>query len=79
MPPVEKIVQEMRQSPSNIRFKDALKVCEHYFGPPRISGSHIRFQTPWRDMPSINMQSDKGSAKPYQIRQLIKALNRLDR
>jgi hypothetical protein len=55
---------------------DALKVAEHYFGEPRISGSQHIFKTPWAGDPRINLQKAKGrDAKPYQVRQLLAAID----
>ena len=34
---VEKIIENMRANPRNVRFQDAVKVATHYFGEPRIS------------------------------------------
>jgi len=47
VPSIAKILVSMRVNPRNIRFEDLAKVCEHYFGPPRIAGgSHAVFKTP---------------------------------
>jgi len=32
---------------------------------------------PWKGDPRINLQSFKGKAKPYQIKQLLKAVEKL--
>jgi hypothetical protein len=75
---VEHLVAEMRDNPRSVRFLDALKVASHYFGEPRISGSHHIYKTPWAGDPRINLQEDKsGDAKPYQVRQIIAAIDRL--
>lgn len=69
----------MRRAPANVRYADLRKVCEHYFGPPRQVGtSHAVFQTPWRGDPRVNIQSDHGKAKPYQVRQVLKAIERTE-
>ena len=48
-----------------------LKVCEHYFGEARSSGSsHAVFKTPWAGDPRVNIQNDHGKAKEYQVRQV---------
>ena len=63
---------------SEIRFADLYKVCEHYFGKPRNSGSsHYIFKTPWPGDPRINIQNERGNAKKYQVRQVLSALARL--
>ena len=74
---VEKLVSEMRVSPRSVRFSDALKVAEHFFGAPRTVGSHYVFKMPWPGDPRINLQRDGNAAKPYQVRQLLAAIDRL--
>lgn len=74
---MESIVAAMRNSPQNIGFNDLHKVCEHYFGDPRQSGSsHAVFKTPWPGDPRVNIQNDKGKAKAYQVRQVLKAIDK---
>jgi hypothetical protein len=69
----------MRQNPKGIRFSDLKKVCEHYFGAPRRSGtSHCIYKTPWPGDPRVNIQSHKGKAKAYQVRQVLLAIDRLE-
>jgi len=36
---VEKILEQMRSEPANVRFADLQRVCESFFGKPRQSGS----------------------------------------
>ena len=74
---IAKIVEMMRAKPQSIRFSDLQKVCEHYFGEPRqTSGSHAVFKTPWPGDPRVNIQNDKGRAKAYQVRQVLKAIEK---
>lgn len=78
MSDIEKIVGQMRKAPTNVRFADLKKVCEAYFGKPRQSGSsHAVYKTPWQGDPRVNIQSDKGKAKAYQVRQVLLAIDRL--
>lgn len=74
---VDQIVRLQTQRQA-IRFSDLLKICREYFGEPRIKGSHHIFKTPWPGDPRLNLQSDKGKAKPYQVEQVIAALTKLD-
>jgi hypothetical protein len=75
---VDRMVESMRANPTNIRFADLQRVCEHYFGPPRQHGSsHLVFKTPWPGDPRVNIQNEKGRAKPYQVRQVLKAIDKL--
>ena len=76
---VDDIVGQMRHNPKSIRFADACRVCDHYFGQPRQKGSsHRVYKTPWQGDPRVNIQNDKGKAKAYQVRQILKALERLE-
>jgi len=75
---VEKILEQMRSEPANVRFADLQRVCESFFGKPRQSGSsHAVYKTPWPGNPRVNIQNDKGKAKPYQVRQVLLAIERL--
>jgi len=77
VPSVDKIVKAMRANPQGIAFNDLRTVCEHYFGRPRQGGSsHIVFKTPWPGDPRVNIQNDKGKAKAYQVRQVLKAIDK---
>jgi hypothetical protein len=75
---IERQLAGMRSNPQSTSFSDALKVAAHYFGEPRISGSHHIFKTPWAGDPRINLQKAKGGdAKPYQAWQLLAAIDLL--
>jgi hypothetical protein len=66
-------------NPQNTRFNVLLGICKKEFGKPRISGSHHIFKTPWVGDPRLNLQRDGAMAKPYQVKQVIAALERLER
>jgi fructose-specific component phosphotransferase system IIB-like protein len=36
----------------------------------------VVFKTPWRGDPRVNIQNDKGKAKAYQVRQVLKAIDK---
>ncbi|MDY7102933.1 MAG: toxin HicA [Actinomycetota bacterium] len=76
---VDKLVAAMRNAPQNVSYNDLRAVCIHFFGDPRQSGtSHAVFKTPWPGDPRVNIQkSGGGAAKPYQVRQVLKAIDRL--
>jgi hypothetical protein len=79
MPNVTDIIVDMKHNPRGIRFSDLCKVCEHYFGEARQSGSsHRVYKTPCQGDPRVNIQNDKGKAKAYQVRQVLKAIDRLE-
>jgi len=78
MPSIEDILESMRSNPGAIRFSDLCRVCDTWFGEPRQRGtSHRVYRTPWVGDPRVNIQSDKGKAKAYQVRQVLKAVERL--
>ena len=66
------------KNPKNVQFNDILQICIKYFGKPRIKGSHHIFKTPWKGDPRINIQKDGKMAKPYQVKIVVKALNKLE-
>ena len=75
---IEKTLVQMNRNPKTIRFSDLCRVCDQYFGPARQSGSsHKVYKTPWSGDPRVNIQNDKGMAKAYQVRQVLKAIERL--
>jgi hypothetical protein len=78
MSTVEKILEQMRTEPANVRFSELQRVCETYFGKPRQNGSsHTIYKTPWPGNPRVNIQNNKGKAKAYQVRQVLLAIERL--
>jgi len=67
----------MKNNSKGIRFADACTVCDHYFGKARqSSGSHRVYKTPWIGDPRVNIQNDKGHAKAYQVKQILKAVEK---
>lgn len=80
MTSVSDLLAKMRQNPKGVSFSDLCKVCDSYFGKPRQSGSsHRVYKTPWQGDPRVNIQNDSGKAKPYQVRQVLVAIERLER
>ncbi|HBY97049.1 MAG TPA: toxin HicA [Chloroflexi bacterium] len=76
---IEALCAEMRRNPKGVRFRDLCQVCDFYFGAPRqAGGSHRVYKTPWQGDPRVNIQDHQGMAKPYQVRQVLKAIERLE-
>ena len=76
---IDKILALMRQNAKSVRFDDLCKVCDHYFGEPRQkASSHRIYKTPFKEDPRLNIQDDKGMAKAYQVKQVLKAIERLE-
>ena len=79
MASVASLVAAMRRSPTSVRFADLSRACRPYFGEPRQSGtSHEVYRTPWPGDPRVNIQDDHGKAKPYQVRQVLAAIEKLE-
>ena len=66
------------ENPRNVLFADLLKICKKYFGNPRIRGSHYIFKTPWKGDPRINLQKVDKMAKSYQVRDVKKAIEKME-
>lgn len=76
---ITKLVEEMRNNPINVRFSDLKKACDHFFGEPRQSGtSHVVYRMPWAGDPRVVLQNYHGKAKDYQVRQAIRAIDKLN-
>ncbi|MGE0860697.1 MAG: toxin HicA [Gammaproteobacteria bacterium] len=79
MTAVLELAAEMRLNPKGVSYRDLCKVCDAYFGKPRQSGSsHRIYKTPWPGDPRVNIQNAGGKAKPYQVRQVLAAIDRLE-
>jgi len=79
MAKIKEILATMRRNPKGISFSDLCKVCDHYFGEARQTGSsHRIYKTLWQGDPRVNIQDDKGMAKAYQVKQVLKAIERLE-
>ena len=76
----KKLLMRMRESPTNVRFADLRKICDRYFGIPRQKrSSHRVYRTPWIGDPRINIQGHKGKAKAYQVKQVLLAIELLEK
>lgn len=80
MAKIEDLLTDMQRNPKGIRFQDLCKVCDSYFGEARqLGSSHRIYKTPWQGDPRVNIQNDKGMAKAYQVKQVLKAIERLEK
>ena len=79
MASIEDVLAKMRRNPKGIRFSELTKVCDHFFGKARKSGtSHRVYETRWAGDPRVNVQNSRGRAKAYQVRQVLLAIDRLE-
>lgn len=77
MASIDQQIKELSESRTNVRFAYLVRICQEHFGCERIRGSHHIFKTPWPGDPRINLQRDGSKAKPYQVDQVVAALERL--
>ncbi len=78
MAAIEDLLASMQSNPKNIRFSDLTKVCNYFFGQARhIGTSHRIYKTPWLGDPRVNIQSAKGKAKMYLVKQVLLAIERI--
>ena len=75
----ERLLEPLRRNPAGVRFEEACRVATAFFGAPRQRGtSHVVWRMPWAGDPRVNLQRGRGGqAKPYQVRQLVRAASRL--
>ena len=67
----QKLLEQVMNSQKNVRFDDLVLLATYFgFALERVTGSHhlMRHQTLSL---KLNVQSVKGQAKPYQVRQLL--------
>ena len=71
-----KLLKKVIGSSKNIRFAEMVNLVEGFgFKLSRTDGSHHIFTRP--DIPElVNLQDVKGQAKPYQIRQFLKLVEK---
>jgi predicted RNA binding protein YcfA (HicA-like mRNA interferase family) len=70
------ILEQARRSPANVRFSDLRRLVEALgYTLRRQKGSHHVFTHGTRPtMPMINLQSEGATAKPYQVRQVLRLI-----
>ena len=79
MAQIEKLLAQIKNNPKDVSFTDLMKVCNHYFGEPRQQGtSHCIYKTPWQGDPRVNIQEKNGKAKVYQVRQGLRAIEKIE-
>ncbi len=76
---IKETIASLAENPKDVRFTDLCMVCDYYFGKPRQkSTSHRIYKMPWQGDPRVNIQNDKGKAKSYQVRQVLRAIEKLE-
>ena len=76
---IKTLISEFKHNPKGVKFYDLCKLCDGVFGKPRQEGtSHCVYRIPWVGDPRVNIQNDHGMAKAYQVKQVLKAIERLE-
>jgi len=71
-----KLLQKALSSPKNVRFNQMVMLVEAFgFRLSRVKGSHHIFVHP-QVQELVNLQNVGGKAKPYQIRQFLRLVER---
>jgi hypothetical protein len=77
----DKLLEKAKNSPNNFSFAEICQLAECYsFEFQRQSGSHLIYEHPTLTIEQnrlMNFQDFKGKAKPYQVKQLLKAISYL--
>ena len=69
------LLNAMQNNPKNVKFADIVRLCDDVFGRHRQKGSHLIWSTGQASNPLVTLQSAGPKAKPYQVRQVIKAVS----
>ena len=74
----DKALAKAKRNPHNVEWGDFEAMCRRYFGEPiRQRGSHVMFQLPWDDNSLLNIQRRGKQAKPEQVKDAVRAIERL--
>ena len=77
----DKLLEKAKNSPNNFSFSEICQLAECYgFVFQRQSASHVIYEHPTLEIEQnrlLNFQNLKGKAKPYQVKQLLKAISYL--
>lgn len=71
----DKLLKKARDNPGGLTFTEASALAECYgFELARVKGSHHVYKKPGR-MELVNLQSQSGEAKAYQVRQILAVID----
>jgi hypothetical protein len=75
----DKLLEKAKNSPNNFSFTEICQLAECFgFIFQRQSGSHVIYEHPSLTIEQnrlMNFQNFKGKAKPYQVKQMLKAIS----
>lgn len=74
-----KRIERLRRNPRNVSWPELVSVCDALFGPPtRITGSHRIYDVKWSASRLLVLQPRGSGTKPYQVRQVLRAIEELE-
>jgi hypothetical protein len=72
---LEKLINKAKNSPQNLAFEEFCWLCERFgMAERRHAGSHRVYKRMQEPIFALSIQSDKGRAKPYQVKQFLDLL-----
>lgn len=76
---LRKRIARIRGNPRNVPWQELVSVYDALFGEPtRIAGSHRIYDVSWSESRILVLQPHGASAKPYQVRLVLKAVEELE-
>ena len=70
------LLEKLRRQPANSRYRDLIRAVKRCgFVEIRQSGSHQLFEHPEHPRLTLNLQSHKNLAKPYQVRDFLQKVS----
>ena len=74
---LDAVIRALRNNPAGVLPGVSQVLRLFLWGASSAGSSHRVYRTPWHGDPRVNIQSDRGMAKAYQVRQVIRALEKL--
>jgi len=79
MTKIDDLLSILKRNPTDVRFSDLCRICDHYFGEPRQKkSSHRIYKTPWQGDLRVSIQNSRGKAKAYQVKQVLLAIEKFE-
>lgn len=76
---LSKRIARLRRNPRNVPWPELVNLCDTLFGPPkRTTGSHRIYDVKWSKSRLLVLQPRGSNAKPYQVRQVLRAIEELE-
>jgi len=74
----QRLLDRARTNPAGLRFRELIRLAEcHGFERSRQKASHLVLMAEGLHRPPV-VQNVKGSAKPYQVKQLLAAIDEME-